>query len=385
MKGHLVERRGKRGNVWYLVFDAPRERGTKRVQQRVRLGSMPENHALAKMRKILSTVDEGIWTKERRDLTVERFVTDWLDAVKYDLATNTHVRYSGLMKQHVFPRIGKMQLSKVTPQHLAQIYKGMRERGLSAQTTLHVHRAVHTVFNYAVKVTKDLNENAASRLKAPSVERRVNTSITSENVRALLAAAKGSRLEAPIMLAVLTGLRRGELLALKFATVDLDKGSLYVAEALEHTRSHGVAFKAPKSRTSRRVIPLAPECIALLKAHKEAQDAVKEKAGGAYTDLGLVFPSPDGTPWPPDTFSVQFGKLARTAGCEGFRLHDLRHAFATLTLADGVSIREVSDLLGHSSKALTLSTYAHAIPGVGRKAVNDLARSLLGPKVAANP
>lgn len=120
---------------------------------------------------------------------------------------------------------------------------------------------------------------------------------------------------------------------------------------------------------------------------EEAQDAVETEAGEAYTDLDLVFPNPDGAPWPPDSFSVRFGKLARTAECVGFRLHDLRHAFATatLTLADGVSIGEVSDLLGHSSKSLTLSTYAHAMPGGGQAAVTNLARSLLGAEVAASP
>lgn len=168
------------------------------------------------------------------------------------------------------------------------------------------------------------------------------------------------------MLAVLTGLRRGELLALKWGTVDLARGSLYVAEAVEHTRRHGVRFKSPKSRTSRRVVPLAPECVERLRLHKETQDDLRAKAGQVYSNLDLVFPSPDGSPWLPDSFSVQFARVARTADCKGFRLRDLRHAFATLTLADGVSIREVSDLLGHSSKALTLSTYAHSMPGVGR-------------------
>lgn len=385
MKGHLVESRGKRGgSVWYLIYDEPRERGAPRKQHRERLGSMPKNHALARMRKILNGIDEGTWVKERRDLTVERFVTDWLDAVKFDLATNTHVRYAGLMKQHVIPRIGKMQLARVTPQHLSRIYKAVHEAGLSAQTALHIHRAVHTALNYAVKVTKDLRENVASRLKAPTVEHRVNTSITPEKVRALFASVRGTRLEAPIILAGLTGLRRGELLALTWATIDLKRESLYVAQAVAHTRRHGVEFKLPKSKRSRRVIPLAPECVELLRVHKERQAAIQADAGEAYDNQDLVFPSPDGSPWLPDSFSVQFAKLARTAGLEGFRLHYLRHSFATLALADGVSIRELSDLLGHGDPSFTVRTYAHAVPGAGRAAVTNLARSLLGPEVGTS-
>ena len=329
-------------------------------------------------RKALREVDEGTWIKRRRDLTVERFVTSWLEAIKYDVATNTHVRYTGLMKQHVIPRVGKVQLAKLTPQHLTRIYQAARTEGLSPQTVLHVHRAMHTALNYGVKVTKDLSENVAGRLKAPRVERRVSTTITPEKVRTLIEAARGTRLEVPVLLSALTGMRRGELLALKWSTVSLDRGSLYVAEALEHTRSHGVAFKAPKSRTSRRVLPLAPECVALLRAHKDAQDALKAKAGEAYLDMDLVFPNPDGAPWPPDSFSVQFGKLARTAECQGFRLHDLRHAFATLTLADGASIREVSDLLGHSSRvADTLNVRpcdAGRRPGGREQSGTELAR-----------
>lgn len=375
MEGHLIQR-GKRG-VWYLYFDEPREHGEKRKQQGVRLGTMPKNHALAKMRKILRKVDEGTWKPERRDVTVEQLVTAWLDGSKSRLATNTHIRYTGLMKQHVLPCIGSMPVAKVEPKHLTKIMDAVQDAGLSRQTVLHVHRAMHTAFQYGVHVDQVLSENVVSRIKPPRVARRLNTSITPEKMSAIITAAKGTRLEAPVTLAALTGLRRGELLALKWAWVNLDQGSLFVAEALEHTRLHGVRFKAPKSSTSQRVVPLAPESVHILRRHKEVQEAAKRAAGDAYRDLDLVFPNPDGSPWPPDSFSVQFGRLAHTAGCEGFRLHDLRHGFATLTLSKGYSIRDVSDLLGHSSKAFTLSTYTHAMPATGRAAVSSLAQTLL--------
>lgn len=108
-------------------------------------------------------------------------------------------------------------------------------------------------------------------------------------------------------------------------------------------------FKGPKSKSSRRFVPLSPESVRLLKQHKAQQEQIKACAGRVYTDMDLVFPNTDGTPWPPDSFTVAFGKLATLVGLKGFRFHNLRHAFATITLADGVSIKEVQSLMGHSS------------------------------------
>ena len=122
---------------------------------------------------------------------------------------------------------------------------------------------------------------------------------------------------------------------------------------------------------------MAPECVALLRSRKAQQEEEQDAAGAAYTDNDLVFPNPDGQPWPPDTFSAQFAQLAKSVGMPGFRFHDLRHAFASITLADGVSIKEVQALMGHSSPVVTLSVYARSIEGLGRQAVNELARSLL--------
>jgi integrase len=179
----------------------------------------------------------------------------------------------------------------------------------------------------------------------------------------------------PVALAAVTGLRRGELLALRWSNVDIERGSLFVAEALEQTQN-GVRFKAPKSRSSRRFVPLAPEAVAILRTHKAAQKAARS-ASRFYVENDLVLCNDDGTPWPPDTFTVQFAALAKLAGLQGFRFHDLRHAFASLTLADGRSVKEVQLLMGHSSANTTLSVYARAVEGLGREAVNGLARSLL--------
>lgn len=382
MEGHLYQR-GK-SKVWYLLYDAPLSNGRKRNLRSIRIGRMSKSEADAKKREILSKVDTGRLHEDGASASIEQFLSGWLDATRDRLALRTAERYASIVKLHVVPVVGNVRLSKLTADHLRRIYKTIKEKGLSNQTCLHVHRALHTALQYGVREERILSENVAGRVKAPAVERREPAPVSREQIRFLMAAARGTPLEVPIAVAAVTGLRRGELLALRWQHVDLDKGSLFVAASLEHSRaaSGRIRFKGPKSKTSRRVIPLAPECVMLLRSHKAQQEEERGFAGDAFVDNDLVFPNPDGTPWPPDTFTAQFSQLAKSVGMRGFRFHDLRHAFASLTLGDGASIKEVQTLLGHSSPVVTLSVYARSIEGLGRQAVNELARSLLGSERA---
>ena len=262
------------------------------------------------------------WRGEQAASTsVEAFLNSWIEATQDRLAPRTAERYASIVKLHIVPIVGNVKLRRLDTGALRKIYKAVRkDRGLSDQTCLHVHRALHTALQYGVREERILNENVVGRVKAPTVERRERAPLNREQIRILMAAARGTRLEVPITLAALTGLRRGELLALRWQHVDLDKGSLFVAASLEHSRatSGRVRFKGPKSKTSRRVIPLAPECATLLRSHKAAQEQEKGLAAYLYVDNDLVFPNPDGCPWPPDTFTTQFRSSQRLLVCAGF-------------------------------------------------------------------
>lgn len=374
MEGHLYQR-GK-SQTWYLRYDEPTLADGKRRPRNVRIGRMSKSAAESKKRQILRKVDEGL-LQERSSGTLEQFLREWLESRKHNLANTTKARYKQMIDHDVVPAIGNIRLSNVTEDHIEKVYQIAHGRGLSKRSCLHIHRMLHKAFRDAVRRSR-LTRNVVALVEAPRPEEREHISITPERVKLLIQTARGTRLEVPVAVSAVTGLRRGEILALRWRNVDLRKGTLYVAESLEQTREFGLRFKSPKSKSSKRVVPLSPECVYLLRAHRAEQGRKMKAAGPYYADNDLVFPNPEGTPWPPDTLTMQFGKLAALVGLKGFRLQDLRHAFASLTLADGTSVKEVQTLLGHSTPSVTLSVYARSIEGLGRQAVNELSRSLLG-------
>ncbi|TDA65526.1 MAG: site-specific integrase [Clostridia bacterium] len=197
-------------------------------------------------------------------------------------------------------------------------------------------------------------------------------------VRKLLAATEGTPLYVIVYLAVNTGLRRGELLGLKWEDVDMGVGVAYIRRVLQKVGGHGYVFREPKTPKSRRSVALAPSVVEVLKKHRARQAEEKLLMGEDYNDLGLVLAQPDGSPINPSTLSGQFRRLAAKAGLHGLRFHDLRHTHATLTLKAGVHPKIVSERLGHSSVGITLDTYSHVLPGLQEEAARKLDEQLFG-------
>ena len=376
MKGFLR----KRGNVWYTTFDLPRLLHQPRRQKCVKLGRMSKADAQERERQVLRRYDEGSFAEESTK-TVGDLLDSWMADLKPTaksqmISPTTYQRYASIVKLHLKPHLGAVLLRRLSAGDITAAYGKVRAKGLSGQSCLHTHRVLHTALEYGTKTLGWLRSNPAAAVRSPRVTRKTAT-LDGNIVPILLEATKGTRFEYPVALTATTGLRRGELLALRWSkSVDFERRRLIVAESLEETKIFGLRFKAPKSGKM-RVLPLADVAVPLLRSHRAKQDAERRRFGLRYEDNDLVFCNPDGTPWPPETFTKQFAQITRSIGMKGFRFHDLRHAFATLTLKNGTSVNEVSQLLGHSSPVITLSTYAHVIEGVAREAVNVLANSLI--------
>ena len=177
-----------------------------------------------------------------------------------------------------------------------------------------------------------------------------------------------SRLYMPTMLAVTTGLRRGEILGLRWDNVDLVAGTLTVVQSLEQTKD-GLRLKTPKTHRSRRSIALLAMTTTELRLHRAKQAEERLALGPAYEEAGFVCPRPGGAPWTPDVFSTAFAAFVRRSGLSQFRFHDLRHTHASHLLRAGVHPKIVSERLGHSSVGITLDTYSHVLPGMQQDAV----------------
>jgi integrase len=177
-----------------------------------------------------------------------------------------------------------------------------------------------------------------------------------------------SRLYLPVLLGVTTGLRRGEILGLRWSDIDLATCTIAVVQSLEQTKE-GLRFKAPKTHRSRRSIVLGAMTVEALRSHRAKQAEERLALGPGYEDQDLVCPRPGGTPWAPDVFSTTFAAFVRRSGMKPFRFHDLRHTHATHLLKAGVHPKIVSERLGHSAVGITLDTYSHVLPSMQQDAM----------------
>jgi integrase len=241
-----------------------------------------------------------------------------------------------------------------------------------------VHK-LHVVLHKALKAAVSdglIPRNVTAGLKLPRITREEIDPLDPEQTRCLLEAAKGDRLEALYVLALNTGMRQGELLALKWDDVDLARGVLRVRRTLTHS---GKAFVLgePKTKKSRRTIRLTAAAVEALRAHLSRQLEEMERVGSLYEPGGLIFATETGTIINPSNLrNRSFKRLLKRAGLRPIRFHDLRHTCATLLLSCNVNPKIVSEMLGHSSIAITLDTYSHVLPTMQENAIRALEDAL---------
>jgi integrase len=255
----------------------------------------------------------------------------------------------------------------LTPAQVQTLYRAKLDEGLAPKSVKHIHTTLHRAFKQAVRWGL-VPRNVAAAVDPPRVRTPEMRPLSPIQARQLLQAARSDRLETLYVLAVTTGMRQGELLALGWEDVDSEEGVVRVRRTLTLAKG-GPRLTEPKTPRSRRQIRLTTGAVDTLERHRERQEAERAAAGDMWNELGLVFCTRRGTPIRRDNLHAKHWKpLLRRAGLPDIRFHDLRHSCATLLLTKGVHPKIVSEQLGHSSIAITLDTYSHVIPGLGEAA-----------------
>jgi integrase len=299
-------------------------------------------------------------------LTVGVFLTNWLEGARPTIRPGTWRRYEQLTRLYLVPGLGKIRLVALGPHDVARLYRNLLAGGMTPAMVNYVHRTLRRALGQAER-WKLVASNAAALVTPPRGERREMTTLTAEQVRHLLDVAPDR--DRPLyLLAVSTGMRLGELLALRWADVDPGSGSLRVVATLRLSGQEAT-FAAPKTARSRRRVELSPSVVAALSAHKVATIEERWRAGQLWEDHDLVFPNVLGRPrGTSSSIGRTFHALLERADLPRIRFHDLRHTAATLMLGRGVHAKLVSDMLGHASVGITLDTYSHALPSMHREA-----------------
>jgi len=308
--------------------------------------------------------------------TLEAFLADWLRDAAGRLGPRTVERYAGLIRLHVNPTLGAIPLRKLAPQDIVRLYADLRST-LAPASIAQLHAVLHGALNQAVR-WHAVARNPVAAVRAPRPVRREMRFLDPGQVRTLLTAAEGQPLGALYVAAVFTGLRLGELLGLRWRDVALDARSLVVRHTLTRVEGEWV-LRQPKTAHSARTVRLALRAAEALRAHYIAEAERLLALGHRVGPETLVWSDRWGNPVNPwHVTERELAPLLARAGLPRIRFHDLRHSFASLMLSEGVRVDVVSRMLGHASPAITLSVYAHLMPGDEEAAVERLERRIGG-------
>ncbi|WP_298555315.1 tyrosine-type recombinase/integrase [Streptomyces luteogriseus] len=374
------------------------------TRKRVRVYGTTRREALAKLTEKIAASNRGVPVPSAQG-SVAAYLTYWLDAVAvHQLRENTHTRYTAVARLYLIPGLGRKKLAKLTAKDVRTRLNQLRTtcqcctRGLDAAreqplccaagkccskrlsplTLAYVHSVLKSALEHAVR-EEEIPRNVARNVRTGTPRPRRFEPLTADEARKFLATANGHRLQSLFELALHTGLRKGELLGLRWEDLDLAGGTANIRRTLQRTNSGGLTPLPTKTKSSERRIALPTPCLRSLEQHRDRQFQECEAAGAGWEDSGYVFTRPDGAPIEGSTLTRHFNTLLRQARLRRIRFHDLRHSAATLLLEQGVELVVIKELLGHAHIGVTATVYAHVRLRLQRDAIDLLGNALRTP------
>ncbi|WP_089106924.1 tyrosine-type recombinase/integrase [Streptomyces hyaluromycini] len=378
------------------------------TRKRVRVYGSSRTEALAKLTEKIAASNRGVPIVTAQG-SLAAYLTYWLENVAaHHLRETTHTRYTAVVEQYLIPGLGRKKLAKLTAKDVRTWLNALRivcqccERGtdaghdpqaqasrrprccaigqccrkrLSPVTLAYIHSVLKSALEHAVR-EEEIPRNVARNVRTGTPRPRRFNPLSADEARRFLTAAQGHRHAALFELALRTGLRKGELLGLRWEDLNLDAGTATIRRTLQRTRTGGLTTLPTKTISSERRIALPVSCVASLRAHRGHQACEKKKAGADWQGSGHVFTRSGGHPIEPATLTRHFNALLRNARLRPIRFHDLRHSTATLLLEQGVELVVIKELLGHAHIGVTATVYAHVRLRLQRQAIDLLGHTL---------
>ena len=376
MKGHLRERSP---GHWAIVLDV-RNPATGERRRKWHSFAGTKRQAQTECARIISELSGGQYI-DLAKITLRQFLERWLEHAKHHVSPRTHERYSEIVRKNINSVLGAVVLTKLRPMQISDVYakalaSGRRDGrgGLAPSTVRCMHIILKAAMGQAVR-WQMVAHNPLDAVDAPKVERSAMRTYDLAQTAALIEATRGTRMKITVMLAVLCGLRRGEIAALRWRDINLEKAQLAVNESAEQTQA-GVRYKKPKSGKGRSVA-LSSRVVNELRSHRAQQAEELLALGVPLSEETFVVAQADGSPLQPRTITHQWHLLlSKDKSLPRIRFHDLRHAHATHMLSSGVHPKVASERLGHSKVGITLDLYSHVLPGMQEDAVARVDRDL---------
>jgi len=367
MRGHITKR-GK--DSYSIVISLGKDSATRKYKYQWVTIKGTKKDAEKRLAELLHQLDTGAMVKPGKT-TLAEYLNRWLvDYAKPNLSPRGFERYESIVRVHLAPSLGSILLTQLRPEHLQKHYTAKLNNGLRARTVRYHHVVLHKALQTALKWGL-VSRNVADGVDIPRARRGEMQTWDEGEMSHFLEVAKDSQYYALFYTALFTGMRRSELLALRWQDIDFIYSQIYVSRGLHHLKDGSYIFTPPKSERGRRTIALPPSAFMVINEYRKSKEAERLLLGIPLADDDLMFSTIEGLPLRPNTVSRAWAMLAARCGVKVIRFHDARHTHASLMLKQGIHPKIVQERLGHSTIAITLDTYSHVAPGLQEAAAQS--------------
>ena len=357
MKGYFR----KRGDKWSFTVDIGIDPETGKRKQKTKSGFKTKKEAQTAAAALITQLERGEYFEEKK-ITIKSFIEDWLENVaRHNIKPSTFGGYKGTIHKRIIPALGHYKLTDLKPPAINKFYNHLlKDENLSEEYVEYIHSILKTAFNTAVE-WEYIRTNIFHKVKKPRRKKKEMQTWSFEEARCFLETIKDGKRHYYMLylLAIYTGMRRGEILGLRWSDINFEAGKLSIQRTLYYTKEQGIIIQSTKNNHSARTVSISDFVMSELKQHRIWQIERKLQFGVPYSEDGYIIANEKGGPLNPNYVYNHFSKAIKKANVKKIRFHDLRHTHASLMLLLGEHPKIVSERLGHSSIEMTMNTYSH--------------------------